>query len=173
MYNSDYDKRKQEKWRELMPENNYDRHINNAEMYRNAVENLEWSNKKGRGERWNMDDIIRRSDIDFNRERFTPYDYAYMVNARHADYSNTSDRPEHFMQMAKEDLHNNSFPERADERAYYDAQSRRRNYNYSNNYRNEYNRYDDGMRFDSYDNRRNYNERGSYRDRDNDGRYNE
>lgn len=160
MYNND--RRKQEMWREYMPE---DRHINNAEMYRNYVNNLEWSNKRGRGERWAMDDIIKRSDIDFNRERFTPYDYSYMVNARYADYSTISDRPEHFMAMAKEDLHNDSFPERADERAYYDAQKRTRTTKYDYDYEN---RYDDHMR---YDNR--YNERNSYRDRDNDRRYNE
>lgn len=168
MYNNDFDKRKQEKWRELMPENNHDRHINNAEMYRKYVNNLE------RGEHWNMDDIIRHSDVDFNKERFTPYDFAYLVNARYTDHYNVSDRPEHFMQMAKNDLHNNSFPERPDERAYYDARRRSGNYNYSDEYRNENNRYDDGMRYDNYyDDRRNYNERGSYRDRDNDGRYNE
>lgn len=161
----DYDRRKQEMWRESMPE---DRHINNAEMYRKYVNNLEWSNKRGRGERWAMDDIIKRSDIDFNRERFTPYDYAYMVNADYADYSNTSDRPEHFMLMAKEDLHNDSFPERADERAYYDAQKRTRTTKYDYDYDN---RYDDRMRYDGYN--RSYNERGSYRDRDNDRRYNE
>ena len=79
-------------------------------------------------------------------------------------------------QMAKDDLHNDSFPERGEERAYYDAMRR------SNRY---YNRYDEPVRYEynnrynygntyGYSNRR-YNER-SYdgrADRDNDGRYNE
>ena len=141
---------------------NYGNHIQDPDMYRQAVRNLKWTNRKGNGERWNMDDIIKRSDIDFNQEDFTPYDYAYMVNARYADYGDISEKPDYYMQMAKYDLHNDSFPERGNERAYYDAQRRSRRYNYDNRYENRYeNRYDG------------YSERNSYRDRDNDGRYNE
>lgn len=152
-----------------MPENyareQYGRHLDNEHMYRDAVNNLSRSDRKGSGEQWQMDDIMRRSDVDFNRERFTPYDYAYMVNALHADYPDISERPEQYMQMAKRYLRNESFPERSDERAYYDAESRRRNYNYRNEY--NYNNYNYNNRYDGY------NSRNSNRDRDNDGRYNE
>jgi len=155
----------------------YDRHINNAEQYRRYTSNLQWNNRKGSGERWKMDDIIKRSDIDFNKEKFSPYDYAYMVNANYAKYS-ISEKPEYYMEMAKDDLHNDSYPERPDERAYYDAQRRMERNNSRYNYGAEYdyeNRYDgryeyDNRRYD-YDNRRRYNERNTYRDRDNDGRY--
>jgi hypothetical protein len=85
----------------------------------------------------------------------------------YADYGKMSEKPEPYEQMGKDYLHNDSFPERGDERAYYDAEMRSRRYN---------NRYDDGMRYEytnRYQNRRGYNERGSYGDRDNDGRYNE
>lgn len=158
--------RKNEQWREMMPENyareQYGRHINNERMYRDAVRNLNRADNKGNGEHWQMDDIIRRSDVDFNRERFTPYDYAYMVNALHADYPDISERPEQYMQMANRHLHNDNFPERGDERAYYDYQNRSRQYNNNYNYRSEYN----------YENRYDgYNYRNSNKDRDNDGRY--
>lgn len=136
-----------------MPE--YERHIKNEEQYRDAIRNLR------KGERWRMDDLMARTEVNFNEEQFTPYDYAYMVNALHTDYD-VSERPEQYMKMAKEHLRNDSFPERGGERAYYDAQRRSRRYNYDNRYENRYeNRYDG------------YNERNSYRDRDNDGKYNE
>ena len=121
----------------------YDRHIRDERMYRDAVRNLRWNNGKGNGERWKMDDLMNSSDIDFNQEK--------------QDY---------YKQMAKDDLHNDSFPERGEERAYYDAMRRSRRY---------YNRYDEPMRYE-YNNRYDYESRRGYdrrADRDNDGRYNE
>jgi hypothetical protein len=147
--------------------NEYGRHIQDEQMYRDAVRNLRWNNGRGQGERWKKEDLIDRSGINFNEEYFTPYDYAYSVNMMYADYGKMSEKPEPYEQMGKDYLHNDSFPERGDERAYYDAEMRSRRYN---------NRYDDGMRYEytnRYQNRRGYNERGSYGDRDNDGRYNE
>lgn len=139
-----------------MPEN--ERHIQDEQMYYDAIRNLR------KGEKWKIDDLMAKTDVNFDDEKFTPYDYSYMVNALHSDYD-ISERPEQYMKMAKEHLRNDSYPERGGERAYYDYQRRSRRYN---------NRYDDGMRYDNYyDDRRNYNERGSYRDRDNDGRYRE
>lgn len=140
----------------------YGRHIRNEEEYRDAVRNLR------KGERWKMDDLMARTDVDFNEEEFTPYDYAYMVNALHTDYD-ISERPEQYMKMAKDHLRNDSFPERGPERAYHDAQKRARRMNRYEDYspRNEYEPHYE------YENRRRYNERNSYRDRDNDGRYNE
>lgn len=134
---------------------NDEHHIQNEQMYRDAVRNLR------KGERFRMDDLMARSDVDFGMEQFTPYDFAYVVNALHSDYD-MYDRPENYMQMAKRYLKNDSYPERGDERAYYDA--RRRSMRYEN----------EPMRYENrYENRRGYNERNSYRDRDNDGRYNE
>ena len=115
-----------------------------------------------------MDELIKRSDIDFNREEFTPYDFAYMVNAEYANY-NISEKPDYYMEMAKDDLHNDNYPERAGERAYYDALRRSERYNGGYNY-NGYNNYNN--RYDGrYESRYEY--RNSNRDRDNDGRYNE
>lgn len=150
----------------------YDRHIRDERMYRDAVRNLRWNNGKGNGERWKMDDLMNSSDIDFNQERFTPYDYAYMVNAEYADHGKLSEKQDYYKQMAKDDLHNDSFPERGEERAYYDAMRRSRRYNnrYDEPVRYEYNnRYDYRNTYD-YESRRGYDRRA---DRDNDGRYNE
>jgi len=150
----------------------YDRHIRDERMYRDAVRNLRWNNGKGNGERWEMDDLMNSSDIDFNQERFTPYDYAYMVNAEYADHGKLSEKQDYYKQMAKDDLHNDSFPERGEERAYYDAMRRSRRYNnrYDEPVRYEYNnRYDYRNTYD-YESRRGYDRRA---DRDNDGRYNE
>lgn len=152
-----------------------DHHIRDERMYKDYVRNLRWNNGRGQGERWKKDDLVDRSNINFNEEYFTPYDYAYMVNAMYADYGKMSEKPDYYEQMTKDHLRNDSFPERGDERAYYDAVKRSRRYNnrydgrdFENNYAESYNR-----RYD-YDNRRGrYNERSSYRDRDNDGRYNE
>lgn len=138
-----------------MPRN--ERHIQNEEQYRNAIRNLK------KGEYWKIENLINRSDVNFNEEQYTPYDYAYMVNAMKSDYD-ISDKPEQYMRMAKEYLRNDSFPERGGERAYYDAQ--RRSMRYENRFDPYYENY-------GYENRRRYNERNSYRDRDNDGRYNE
>ena len=139
MYNQQYKK---------IPE--YERHIRNEEEYRDAIRNLR------KGERFRIEDLMERTDVNFNEEQFTPFDFAYTVNALKNDY-NISERPEQYMQMAKDYLHNDSFPERGGERAYTDAQQRAKRY---------YNTYE------SY-NRRGYNERNSFRDRDNDSRYNE
>jgi len=140
-----------------MPRN--ERHIQNEEQYRNAIRNLK------KGEYWKIENLINRSDVNFNEEQYTPYDYAYAVNAMKSDYD-ISDKPEQYMRMAKEYLRNDSFPERGGERAYYDAQRR------SMRYENRFDPYMGNERYE-YENRRRYNERNSFRDRDNDGRYNE
>ncbi len=137
-----------------------DNHIQDEQMYRDAVRNLHWNNGKGQGERWKYEEVIPQSNIDFNQEYFTPYDYLYAVNTMYADYGKMSEDKRNYMQMANDYMHNDSFPERADERAYYDAEQR------SRRYMNRYPRYE-------YNNRRRYNERNSFGDRDNDGRYNE
>lgn len=159
-------------------EDAYGRHLGDSEMYEDAVRNLRWTNGKGTGAKWDKDDLIRRSGIDFNEEAYTPWDFAYLTNARFADYSDISEDPKYFMAMARDDLRNNQFVEPAHERAYYDAQSRtRRNrYNYDNRYDrygeygyNNYGAYGYNNAYD-YENRKRYDRRA---DRDNDGRYNE
>ena len=168
-----------EEFARSMMEEAYGRHIGDEEMYNEAVRNLKWTNRKGSGAKWDKDDLIQRSGLDFNEEGFTPYDYSYTVNALYADYGNISDDPKYFMQMGKDYLRNDSYPEKGGERAYYDAQRRsRRNRSYNrydgygyNNYGNynNYNAYGYSNAYD-YENRRKYDRRA---DRDNDGRYNE
>ena len=156
-----------------MMEEAYGKHIGDTEMYEDAVRNLKWTNRKGSGAKWDKDDLIQRSAIDFNEESFTPHDYAYAVNALYADYGNISDDPKYYMTMARDYLRNDSFPEKGGERAYHDAQmrSRRNRYRYNTRYEVEdaYKPY--GYR-DAYDieSRRRYDRRA---DRDRDGRYNE
>lgn len=163
-----------EQFARTMMEDVYGHHIGDEEMYNEAVRHLKWTNRKGSGEKWDKDDLIRRANIDFNEEGYTPYDYAYMVNALYADYGDISEKPEYYMQMTKDHLRNDSFPERGNERAYYDAQMRSRRYNYNNRYDGygsygNYNTYGYSNAYD-YENRRRYDRRA---DRDNDGRYNE
>ena len=147
-----------------------DHHIRDERMYRDAVRNLRWNNGKGQGERWKKDDLIDRSNINFNEEYFTPYDYAYAVNAHYADYGKISEKPDYYEEMGKSYLRNDSFPERGDERAYYDAMNRSRRYNTRN--AGSYEQYEYHPKSEpTYYNNRRYNERNSYRDRDNDGRY--
>lgn len=152
----------------------YGKHLGDAEMYEDAVRNLRWSNGKGNGAKWDKDDLIRRSNIDFNEEAFTPWDFAYLTNARFSDYSDISEDPKYFMAMARDDLRNNQFVEPAHERAYYDAQNRtRRNrYNYDNRY-DRYGEYGEYGYSNTYDYNNRYNERNTYKDRDNDRKYHE
>lgn len=165
-----------EEFARTMMEDVYGHHIGDEEMYNEAIRNLHWTNRKGSGAKWDKDDLIQRSNMNFEEEGVTPYDYAYTVNSLYADYGNISDDPKYYMQMARDYFRNDSFPERGNERAYYDAQMRSRRYNY-NNRRDNYNRYDNYNygNYD-YDNRYNYENRKGYdrrADRDNDGRYNE
>lgn len=148
-------------------QNNYNRmgnsrHIEDEQMYRDAVRNLRWNNGRGHGERWKVEDITSESGIDFNKENFTPYDYAYAVNSLYADYGNVSEKPEYYLKMGKEYLRNDSYPERGEERAYYDAKRRSRRYN---------TRYEYDDDFYEQPTNRKYKEYNTYRDRDNDGRY--
>lgn len=158
-----------------MMEEAYGKHIGDEEMYNDAVRNLHWVNRRGSGAKWDKDDLIQRSNIDFNEEGYTPYDYAYMVNAHYADYGTISEEPKYYMDMARNYLRNDSFPERGNERAYYDAQMRSRRYNYNNRYDRygSYGNYNYGNNYENnynYENRKRYDRRA---DRDNDGRYNE
>lgn len=154
MYNRQYN---------TMPE--YEHHIYDEQSYRDAIRNLR------KGEQFKYNDLMNRTDVNFDEEQFTPYDYAYMVNALRTDYE-ISEKPEQYMKMAKEHLKNDSFPERGGERAYYDAERRSRRY--MNRYDEIYPpRYEYNNRYGEESRRRSYNERNTYRDRDNDGRYNE
>lgn len=166
-----------EEFARSMMEEAYGRHIGDEDMYNEAMRNLRWTNRKGSGAKWDKDDLIQRAGVDFNEEGYTPYDYAYTVNAMYADYGNISDDPKYYMQMARDYLRNDSYPERGNERAYYDAQRRSKRYNYNNRYDRygSYGNYDYNSRYD-YDNRYDYENRRRYdrrADRDNDGRYNE
>ena len=162
-----------------MMEEAYGKHIGDEDMYQDAIRNLKWTSRQGSGAKWDKDDLIQRSGIDFNMEGYTPYDYAYMVNAHYADYGSISDDPKYYMQMARDYLRNDNYPQKGGERAYYDAQMRSRRYNYNNRYDgygyNYNNRYDSYNNYDyrnayDYESRRKYDRRA---DRDNDGRYNE
>jgi hypothetical protein len=169
--------RNPEEFAQTMMEDTYGRHIGDEDMYNEAMRNIHWTNRKGSGAKWDKDDLIQRSGIDFNMEGYTPYDYAYTVNAMYADYGNISEDPKYYMQMARDYLRNDSYPEQGNERAYYDAQRRSRRYNYGNRYDRygEYGTYDNYNAYD-YENRKRYdryNERNSYRDRDRDNKYNE
>lgn len=181
-----FDKKLIEKWKEEMPDEyskfmyrqQYGNHIGDKTMYDEAVRKLKWANEKGRGAKWDVDELASKSGIDFDEEGYTKYDYGQTVNALYAEYNNIFTEPSYYMKMARNYLTSKNYPYRPQERAYHDAEMRSRRYDYGNHYPSEYNnrydynnnyKYDYNNRYD-YENRRDYDRRA---DRDNDGRYNE
>jgi hypothetical protein len=146
-------------------------------QYEDAVRDLRWANGKGRGAKWDADEITNKSGIDFEQEGYSPLDYSATVNALYADYNNVFTEPSYYLKMAKQYLKSKNYPDRPEERAYNDMEMRNRRYDYRNtygyNYRNNYDYHNNYDNYDNYNYRNTYNEQNSYRDRDNDGKFNE
>lgn len=93
-------------------------------MYEKAVDLLEWVGDKGNSARWNVDDIVRLSGIDFAKKEYTDYDYAYVVNMLYSDYCNIFTDSSYYMKMAKNYLEDPDYCGIASERAYNNAKKR-------------------------------------------------
>lgn len=175
-----YNRKMVEKFREEMPEEykkfmyrqEYGNHIGDRSMYDDAVRHLRWSNNKGSGAKWDVDELASKSGIDFDEEGYSKYDYGMAVNQLYADYSNIFTEPSYYMKMARNYLTSKNYPYRPQERAYHEAEMRSRNYDYRDNaygrdnynYRNHY---------DPYEYRNERGRRDGRADRDRDGKYNE
>ena len=105
-------------------EKKYGCHIGTEEMYEKAVDLLEWVGDKGNSARWNVDDIVRLSGIDFAMKEYTDYDYAYVVNMLYSDYCNIFTDSSYYMKMAKNYLEDPDYCGIASERAYNNAKKR-------------------------------------------------
>ena len=101
----------------------YGCHIYDEEMYNEAVSHLKWANDKGSGAKWDVNTIVKLSEINFESEdvKFYEYDYAYIVNMLWSDYCHIFTETSYYLKMAKIYLTDPDYPGKADERAYKNA----------------------------------------------------
>lgn len=105
----------------LMKIMKYGCHIYSEEMYNEAVSYLHWAGDKGKGAKWDVDTIVKLSDIDFEKVNFYEYDLAYVVNMLWSDYCNIFTDTSYYIKMGKMYLTDKDYPGKADERAYHNA----------------------------------------------------
>ncbi len=104
-------------------EQEYGCHICTIKMYEEAVKLL----KKPDGEygaKWSVEDIARKSGIDFEKEDFTKHDFAYVVNMLYSDYGKKVTDVETILDMAEIYLTDDDYPGDPSERAYKNAKKR-------------------------------------------------
>lgn len=132
--NPNYDHDLVMEWKKEMPdefakkmyEEEYGCHIYTKELYDEAVSYLTWANDKGKGAKWDVETIVKLSDINFESEdvKFYEYDYAYIVNMLWSDYCHIFTETSYYLKMAKMYLTDPDYPGKADERAYKNAMKR-------------------------------------------------
>lgn len=118
-----------DKFRDKMPEEfvktmfeeEYGCHIVDRSIYDEAVSLLEWSENRGSGAKWSVEDILKLANIDFSNKNYYEYDYAYVVNMFQSDYGHIFTEPSYFLKMAKAYLEDPDYMGKADERAYKNA----------------------------------------------------
>ena len=127
-----YAQRFMDRFREKMPdefakavfEEEYGCHIIDRDMYDKAVSYFEWSNDKGMGAKWSVEDIEKLSGIDFDDKDYYLLDYAYVVNMLYSDYGHIFSDPSYYLKMAKAYLEDPDYCGDPDERAYKNAVKR-------------------------------------------------
>lgn len=102
----------------------YGCHIYDEAMYNEAVSYLKWVDDKGHGAKWDVDTLAKLSGIDFEKSKFTEYDYAYIANMLYSDYCNIFTDTSYYLKMAKMYLTDVDYPGKVDERAYKNAMKR-------------------------------------------------
>lgn len=118
-----------DKFRDKMPEEfvktmfeeEYGCHIVDRSIYDEAVSLLEWSENRGSGAKWTVDDILKLANIDFSNKDYYEFDYAYVVNMLWSDYGHIFTEPSYFLKMAKAYLEDPDYMGKPDERAYKNA----------------------------------------------------
>lgn len=129
---NNYAKKIVEEWREDMPGNfteymfkkEYGCHIVDRNMYDKAVSYFEWSNDKGMGAKWTVEDIDNLANIDFDEKDYYLLDYAYVVNMLYSDYGHIFSDSNYYLKMAKAYLEDPDYCGDPDERAYKNALKR-------------------------------------------------
>ena len=132
--NPNYDHELVMEWKRDMPyefskkmyEEEYGCHIYDEEMYNEAISYLKWANDKGTGAKWDVNTIVKVSEINFEDEsvKFYEYDYAFVVNMLWSDYCHIFTETSYYLKMAKMYLTDPDYPGKADERAYKNAMKR-------------------------------------------------
>ena len=130
--NSNYDKEIVTEWRENMPdeftrfifESEYGCHIVDDKMYEEAVGYLKWSNGKGKGAKWSVDEIKSVAGIDFDTKDYYILDYAYVLNMLWSDYCDIFTDTNYYLKMAKNYLEDKDYCGDPSERAYKNAKKR-------------------------------------------------
>lgn len=132
--NPNYDHELVMEWRKDMPkqfsrkmhEDEYGCHIYDEELYNEAVSHLKWANEKGMGAKWDVNTIVKLSEINFEDVdvKFYEYDYAFVVNMLWSDYCHIFTETSYYLKMAKMYLTDPDYPGKADERAYKNAMKR-------------------------------------------------
>ena len=117
------------KFRNLMPEiyirtmyeEEFGCHIVDRSLYEEAVSLLEWADDKGYGAKFDVDEILKMSNIDFSNKNYYEFDYAYVVNMLWSDYGHIIPELNYILKMAKAYLEDPDYMGKADERAYHNA----------------------------------------------------
>lgn len=102
----------------------YGCHIVTEDLYNEAISYLKWSNDKGTGAKWSVDEILKLADIDFSNKDYYEYDYAYVMNMLYSDYCGVFTDASYYLKMAKMYLEDPDYMGKADERAYHNALKR-------------------------------------------------
>lgn len=108
---------------QIIDEHVYGCHITDESMYEKAV-NLLKNPDGSYGAKWTVEDIKRKSQINFEDEEYTEHDYAYIVNMMHSDYSHTIKDPDILMKISEKYLEDDDYPGDPSERAYHSAKKR-------------------------------------------------
>lgn len=117
------------KFRSLMPEvyaktmyeEEYGCHIVDKTLYHEAVSLLESTDEKEYGPKFEFEEILKLSNIDFSNKNYYEYDFAYVVNMLWSDYGHIINEPSYIFKMAKAYLEDPDYMGKADERAYHNA----------------------------------------------------
>lgn len=113
-----------EEFAKFMYESEYGCHIVEKDMYDKAISYLRWSDEEGTGAKWEVETIVKLVDINFDKSKFTKFDYAYVVNMLYSDYCHIFTDSDYYLKMAKAYLTDEDYPGTAAERAYKNAVKR-------------------------------------------------
>ena len=105
----------------VMHEMKYGCHITTEEMYNDAIRQLKWVEDRGMGAKWDVETILGLSKVDFEKSKYTKYDYCYVVNMLYSDFCNVFGEPSYYTKMAKNYLEDPDYTGDPSERAYKDA----------------------------------------------------
>ncbi len=122
-----------------------DGHIINKRKYDELIEKVKWSNGNGRGERWKFDEIKKMSKIDFTNVDYTEFDFAYLVNMLYAKCCKEFSDMSLFIKLAKCLLEDKDEETKVYQGAYTHKKKHKKQgpQYYYDDYRNDYQNYND------------------------------